>query len=110
MYAGGAEEALKQLAAAGLSQRCGTLGPVASGVGRHWPVQEGLPRRNGRREVGDTNVFYRVLVYPNPQGFKVQTGSKPSRLPVQSSSDEAARQEETTPRQPARARSTAVSQ
>lgn len=141
MYAGGVEEALEQLAAAGLSQRCGTLGSVASGVGRRWPVQEGLPRRNGRREVGGTNVFYRVLVYPvgegfgdfknlalnfscnlslysyrledivifnrdfqNPQGFKVQTGSKPSRLPVQSSSDEAARQEETTPRQPARAR------
>ena len=51
VHAGGAEEALEQLAAAGLSQRCGTRGSVASGrcreetVGEEklvYPVGEGL--------------------------------------------------------------------
>lgn len=76
MYAGGAEEALKQLAAAGLSQRCGTLGSVASGLGRRWPVQEGLPRRNGRREVGGIQSSNGVQTFPTSSTVFLRRGRK----------------------------------
>lgn len=51
VHAGGAEEALEQLAAAGLSQRCGTRGSVASGRCR------------------EETVGVEKLVYPVGEGF-----------------------------------------
>jgi len=74
VHASGAEEALEQLAAAGLSQvRHARVGGIGT-----------LSRRNGRRREVEESTG-------------IQTGLKSSRLPVQSSSDEAARQEEITP-------------
>lgn len=57
VHAGWAEEALEQLAAAGLSQRCGTLGSVASGLGRRWPAREGCREET----VGEENLGYECL-------------------------------------------------
>lgn len=51
VHAGGAEEALEQLAAAGWSQRCGTRGSVASGRCR------------------EETVGVEKLVYPVGEGF-----------------------------------------